>query len=407
MSVTGIIAEYNPFHLSHSYHFKKAKEISNSGAVIAIMGGNFLQRGEPAIVDKWARTEMALKAGIDLVLELPFVFASRSAFWFAQGSVKSLAATGIITNLAFGAETSDLQALIIIAQKLNREDMLFSKTLEFFLKSGYSYPKSRTLTLEQQLNALEITIDIGELNNPNNVLALAYLRVLDQLNSDIEPVLITRIGSYHAQEPEKKAASATAIRKLILNHNDDWGKYVPASTKAILLKELSKGRGPVTLKSFEQSILAVLRRMKIEELRKIVEVTEGIENRLWELAQKTGDITSLLEKIKTKRYTYTRMQRLLIHSFLNFTEDLSVNEPQYLRVLGFNSRGKKLLKLMNSHSSLPIITKFSQGYKDVSETGRKMLDLEIRATDLYNLAFPNQNERQGRMDFYRSPVIIE
>ncbi|KJS18951.1 MAG: hypothetical protein VR72_20955 [Clostridiaceae bacterium BRH_c20a] len=405
MRVTGIVAEYNPFHLGHSYHVKKAKEISKADTVIAMMGGNFLQRGEPALVDKWTRTEMALRAGIDLVLELPFVFASRSASWFAQGSVKSLAKTEIITHLAFGAETANLPALKLIAQKLNREDIIFSETLESFLKLGYSYPKARTLTLQQQFT--EISIDINELNNPNNVLALAYLRVLDQLNSNIEPVLIKRIGSYHAQEPEKEIASATAIRKLILNHNDDWKKYVPTSTKDILVKELIRGRGPVTLKSFEQPILSVVRRMKIEELGRIVEVTEGIENRLWELAQKTGDITSLLEKIKTKRYTYTRMQRLLIHSFLNFTEDMSVDEPQYLRVLGFNSQGKKLLKLINSNSSLPIITKFSQGYKDISETGRKILDLEIRATDLYNLAFPNLKERQGRMDFYKSPVIID
>ncbi|KJS81487.1 MAG: hypothetical protein JM58_17000 [Peptococcaceae bacterium BICA1-8] len=407
MRVTGIIAEYNPFHLGHSYHLKKAKEISNADTVIAMMSGNFLQRGEPALIDKWTRTEMALKAGVDLVLELPFVFASRSASWFAQGSVKSLSKTGIITHLAFGAETANLPALKIIAQKLNREDDIFSETLDYFLKSGYSYPKARTLTLEQHFNGTEVSLDIGELNNPNNVLAVAYLRALDQLNSAIEPVLIKRIGSYHAQEPEKEVASATAIRKLILNHNEDWGKYVPASTKDILLKELSRGRGPITLKSFEQSILAVLRRMKIEELSRIVEVTEGIENRLWELAQKTGDITSLLERIKTKRYTYTRMQRLLIHSLLNFTDDISVDEPQYLRVLGFSSQGKKLLKLMNRHSSLPIITKFSQGYKDATETGRKILDLETRATDLYNLAFPNQKERQGRMDFYKSPVIIE
>jgi len=405
MRVTGIIAEYNPFHLGHLYHLKQAKEISKSEGVIAIMSGSFLQRGEPALVDKWARTEMALKAGVDLVLELPVVFSCRSAYRFAQGGVKSLAATGILTHLAFGAETNNLQGLRAVARKLNNENDTFGETLGNFLDLGYSYPKSRTLTLERQLVNNDFVL--SELDSPNNILAIAYLRVLEQLDCRIEPVTVQRIGSFHAQQPELGIASATAIRKLIENNDRSWLEYVPPPVGQILLREFKKGKGPVTLKALDQSILAVLRRMKIEEIKKIIEVSEGLENRLWELTRQTGNVEELLAKLKTKRYTYTRLQRLLIHAYLNFTQDLSTEEPEYLRVLGFNTQGKELLRLIKKYSQLPVITKFAQGYREVSEQGRKILDLEIVATNLYNLAFSNPEYRLGQQDFYRSPIIIE
>lgn len=397
MKVIGIIAEYNPFHLGHLYHLNQAKEkVNNHKGTVAIMSGSFLQRGEPALVDKWVRTETALRAGIDLVLELPVAFSSRSAYWFAQGGVKSLAATGIVTHLAFGAETADLEKLKESAQRINIEDPAFNQKMEEYLKQGHSYPKSRSLALENE-----------EINKPNDILAIAYLRALEQLNTTIEPILINRIGNYHSTVPEKGLASATAIRKLILKGDLKWTQYLPEWSSQLLLKEFKAGRGPVTLKSLEQAIIAVIRRMSPEEIREIIEVSEGLENRLFEIAQQTGDIEILLKKLKTKRYTYTRMQRLVIHTFLNFTQAHSINEPPYLRVLGFNSRGKELLKMMKKQSQLPIITKFSHGYQEINDSGRKILDLEVLATDLYYLGFPNTQQRKAKQDFYRSPVIID
>lgn len=395
MQVIGIIAEYNPFHLGHLYHLQEAKKKIENNGVVAIMSGSFLQRGEPALVDKWVRTEMALKAGVNIVLELPTAFAVRSAHWFAQGGVKSLAATGIVTHLAFGAETENLSHLKDLAQKINNEDPDLSQRIEEYLKLGYSYPKSRSLALGNH-----------DIYKPNDVLAVAYLRVLDQLESTMEPILIKRIGNYHAQKPEKGIASATAIRKLILNNDPSWVRYLPHWSSQLLLSAFKSGRGPVTLKSLEQAIMAVIRRMSPQEIKGIIEVSEGLENRLLEIAQQTGDIEILLNKLKTKRYTYTRIQRLLIHLFLNFTEELSIDSPQYLRVLGFNKRGRELLKIMKKRSTLPIITKFSRGYQEVNNTGKRILDLEILATDLYHLGFPKTQERKGHQDFYRSPMII-
>jgi len=208
MKILGIIAEYNPFHLGHQYHLQTAKEITKADAIIAVISSSFMQRGEPAIVDKWARCEMALKAGVDLVLELPTAFSCRSAYWFASGSIKSLAATGLVTHLAFGAESGKLSSLKEIASFLNSEDAQFKYYLNIFLNAGNSFPKARSLTLEKLLgeNAKNF---LEELNNPNNILALAYLRILEEIDSTIEPVLIKRVGEYHAQSPENGDISVT------------------------------------------------------------------------------------------------------------------------------------------------------------------------------------------------------
>lgn len=405
MKVLGIVAEYNPFHLGHAYHLNQAQKITQADGVVCIISSSFVQRGEPAIIDKWSRAEMAIAAGADLVLELPTFFSCRSAFWFAKGSVQSLAALGIITHLAFGAETAHLEKLDLIATILNEESPLFVNFLEENLKLGYSYPKAREITLKKIIK--NNNLDIEDLNNPNNILAIAYLRILKSLNSTISPIIIKRKGSYHAQQPEKNIASATAIRKMILENNSQWHNYVPPTTKDILEDNFKQGKGPVSIDSIEQGILTSIRQGGLARLKTILEVREGIENRLWQAAQTTGSIKQLLTSLKTKRYTYTRLQRLLIHSYLNFTKDCNFSNPEYLRILGFNKKGARLLKIAQEKSSLPLITKFANGYNTVSKEGKKMLDFEVQATDLYVLAYQNPQMRIGRQDFYHSPVIID
>lgn len=399
MKIMGIIAEYNPFHLGHSYHLNKAREIIQPDGIIAVLSGNFLQRGEPALIDKWARAQMALRGGIDLVLELPAAFACRSALWFATGGVKTLENTGIVSHLAFGAEANNLKILLEVANLLNSETPEFKTALAKYLDQGLSYPQARHLALEtldhQNLKGLE---------NPNNILAIAYLRSLELIQSQMQPVLIKRQGNYHSTNIEEGFMSASAIRHSFAVNNRIWQEHVPPTTKDILEEQVAQGKGPVYFHNFSESILAIIRRSSPNELKNIIEMEEGLENRVFQVAQSATSLNELMEMLKTKRYTYTRIQRLLIHILINFRQDCIFEEPQYLRVLGFNNQGKELLKLIKTKSLLPIITKFAHGRKLLSPAGQKMLDLETRATDIYALGFPAQEHRCGRQDFYRSPI---
>ncbi|MFZ5943789.1 MAG: nucleotidyltransferase [Bacillota bacterium] len=406
MKVLGIVAEYNPFHNGHFFHLQEAKKKINPDGTVCILSSCFLQRGEPAFVDKWARAKMALAGGVDLVLELPQVFACRSAFWFAQGSVKSLTASGVVTHLAFGAETNNLNQHIQIARFLNKEDFIFNRHLKKNLALGYSFPKARSRSLGEISNDGEDIADLGMLNNPNNILAIAYLRVLDLLDTPILPLIIKRIGSYHSELPEDGFASATAVRKMILKGDNRWIDFVPPTTREILLEEFAQGKGPVTIDRYQQSIISTIRRKDITSLEKIIEINNGLESRLWQSAQNTGNIHELLNYLKTKRYTYTKLQRMLIHVLLNFTNNLSSNEPSYLRILGFNSKGKEILGLMKEKTKIPVITKFADGFEKVSPQGRDILDFEARATDLYVLGFTNNLHQKGRQDFYRTPIVL-
>ena len=401
MKIIGIVAEYNPFHLGHSYHLNKARETIQPDGVIAVLSGNFLQRGEPAFVDKWARTQMALKGGIDLVLELPTVFACRSAFWFATGAIKTLESTGIVSHLAFGAETNNLSILAEMANLLNTEPPEFKNFLAKYLNQGLSYPQARNLALESLSNNIKV------LGTPNNILAIAYLRSLQMIESQIEPVLIKRKGNYHSSNIEEGFMSASAIRHNIANDGIIWQDHVPLTTKVLLEEQIAQGKAPVYPYNFSESILAIIRRSSPDELKNIIEMEEGLENRVFQVAQNATSLNELIAKLKTKRYTQTRIQRLITHILINFKQDFVFNEPQYLRVLGFNNKGKEMLKLIKAKSQLPIITKFAHGQKKISPPGQKMLELEIRSTDIYALGFPSPQHRYGGQDFYRSPISIE
>lgn len=410
MNVLGIVAEYNPFHEGHLYHLNESRRIVKPDFTICILASNFLQRGEPSLVDKWSRTKMALEAGIDLVLELPTAFSCRSAFYYASGAITSLVKTGLTTHLAFGTETSDLSQLQDIAHIINKEDPIFKSLLHGFLDKGHSFPKARMLSLEKVLDLNPGALDL--LDRPNTILALSYLQVLDILKSDISPVGILRKGDYHSLDSHDntqgsspvKFASASAIRELIKNEDSLWEKNLPDFTRKILVDEFEKGKGPVFIDNLEENIIATIRRSSPFELEKIIEINEGLENRIYQAAQKHSNIHELLAEIKTKRYAYTRLQRSLAHIYLNYEKDLNFTEPSYLRILGLNTKGQTLLKYMKEKSQLPLINKFASAFKMVDPPGKKMLELEARASDLYSLAFTNPQYRHGRQDYYTSPL---
>lgn len=420
LKVLGIVAEYNPFHMGHLYHLQKAQEIVNPNFTIALMSGNFTQRGEPAIVDKWARTQMALKNGIDLVLELPTLYACQTAELFASGAVQILHHTGLVTHMAFGSEYTDSQDLKRIARILVKEPPKYKELLRTGLNKGLSFPSARLEAIKKYLLDEEQNTDLSStlintiMSGSNSILALEYLKALLRLNSPIEPVIIPRIGSsYNELGIKGKFSSATAIRNIILSGRG-WESIIPAipNTSLEILKEaIDCGRGPISLHSFEQLLLALVRRASSKEIATWMDVEEGLENRIKKFALESTNIEDFLLKTKTKRYTYTRLQRILIHGILTITRDNlmdfeSTGGPRYLRILGFNTRSTSLLNKLKETSHLPIITKPSHYYHLGDDNMRAMFQYDILATDLYSLAFPNKEQRMGGQELTQGVMMI-
>lgn len=437
MKILGIITEYNPFHNGHLYHLFKAKEITRADYVVAVMSGNFLQRGEPAIINKWARTKMALNAGVDLIIELPFVFSTQDANGFAFGAVKLLDSLQIIDYLCFGCETDNLDTLCSISNFLHIEPQKYKELIVYNSRNGYEFPKARSQALceyhrifgidgLEKISPLELS---KLLKYPNNILALEYIKHLLNLKCKIKPIAIKRIGaSYHQKNIKGKISSATSIRYEILNNlsspktdlfilNDKIKSTIPPSGFSVLERELREGRGPITLDSYRQYILATLRRMSLEDISRIQGVTEGLENRIKKASLKSYSVEQLINSIKTRRYTRTKIQRIILHIMMNLSkEDITIFNkygPLYARVLGFSKKGKTLLRAIKKNSSMPLISKLSNYLRQtifeennhVRNRLVKMLDYDILATDIYVLGNKKAEDRVARLDFTHKIVI--
>ena len=408
MQTIGIVAEYNPFHCGHQYHIAQSKlQCPEADGIIAVMSGNFTQRGEPAIFDKWTRTKAALQGGADLVLELPTAFATRSAGYFARGAVLTLAATGIVSHLSCGVENTPQQDMAYtlqqIAALLADEPEPYREALQHSIGEGMAYPQARQKALQ------ELHISGAELlDTPNNILALEYLQNIASDNLPIAPLLIPRAGNYHAEHiptDAKQFASATAIRKLILEDNRTWQNQMPDPCAQTLSEHLSKAYPPMHIDDFLHPLLFLLRRTTPSELQTMAEMTEGLENRILEAAHRDiHSVNDLCMAIKSKRYTYTRIQRTLLHILLNFTEQYAANEPAYIRVLGFNATGQKLLKEMKKKAQLPVLIRPARQKNELSEQGRKLLDLDVRATNLYYTGYQNPALRKTGLDYTILPI---
>ncbi|MBZ4655437.1 MAG: hypothetical protein JG781_2796 [Peptococcaceae bacterium] len=415
MNIAGIIAEYNPFHLGHLYHLQETRKKTAAEGIICVMSGHFVQRGEPSLVNKWARAEMALAHGADLVLELPALYATRSAYWFARGGVETLVHTGIVTHLSFGVEALEPEALEKAAGLLARETSDFQANLKNFLDEGLSFPKARA-------QALSLKIPEGEAiwHQPNIILALSYLRTIKEKKLAIKPVIIERQGAgYHDKNlTPGKYASASAIREELFKALESKEvslkkveEFLPQAAITILRREFAAGRGPLSLEDFTPQLLTLLRRSELPELQRIIDIKEGLENRIRSAANTATSIRDFLAKLKTKRYTYTRLQRFLIHLLLNYTMDKEADLPEgppYLRVLGFTSHGRKLLKIIKGNSPLPVITKggHAQKYLTNCKNFSTFWEMEIKATNLYTLLYSEPKQRLGNLDYLRGPVYI-
>ncbi len=416
----GLIVEYNPLHNGHAYHYQRSLEISKADAVIAVMSGNFLQRGEPAVVNKWARAEMALRLGIDLVIELPVLYASQPAEWFAYGAVSALDATGVVDHICFGSESGDIEGLLCIAEHLHNEPDSFRLTLKEALKSGTSYPEAYSLSVARwfELQQLKLPEDFNpeQLAQPNNSLGFHYIMALKRLNSAIKPLTIsrTKAGYNQADITDASIASATALRNIIMQRKEleAIAPFVPASTLDILRREWDQGQAPIHWDRYLKQLLQHIISRSPDELRQIYEVNEGLEHRLksaihefncaaLNLGEPFG-FEKLLETIKTKRYTRTKLQRTLLRILLNhskaqITKDTLYRGVNYLRILGFSDKGRALLKRMKHTAKVPIIT-------NVNRDNAAMLELDLQASSVYALGYPQIDSRKLLQDYYQSPL---
>lgn len=427
MNILGIIAEYNPFHNGHLYHLKKSKAIFDADGVIVVMSSNFLQRGEPALVDKWERTKMALAGGADIVIELPIPYALRSAEFFAYGGISLLDATGVVKYVSFGSESGNLAKLQWIAKLLANEPVELAHLIHNYLDTGLSYPSARTRALAEYARVycgLEAPSEeeIEDLtSNPNNILSLEYIKAIHRLETPLIPVTIPRIhAGYHDTSIQHSIASATAIRENIWKKRNIGEELfdpqllqtLPESSQNILRNAFAEGKGPIFTEDFAAQVLTLVRRAQIEEIANLFDVRGGLEHRIKEAADQALSIYDLVERIKTKRFTWTRIQRTIFHLLLNLTSiDCEyfdqLGGPQYIRVLGFTPRGQHILAKMKDQARLPIITRVAKYYNrlDTPEPIARMLNYEIRATNLYSLVTPNPTHRRGHRDLLEHVII--
>ena len=417
MNVLGLIVEYNPFHNGHKYHLEKSKQLCSADFTICVMSGNFIQRGEPAIIDKWARSEMALLAGVDLVIEIPQVYAMSTAEFFGFGAIKLLDSLGIVTHVCFGSEHGKIDELEIISDILIDEPASYKKHLKSCLNKGFSYASSRECAVNMYFseNSDNHHVDAAIMSSSNNILAIEYLKAIKRIKSSIRPATIKRVSnSYNEKELTGSVSSATAIRNKIksegINSKSIAGS-LPPYCLSILKDNFDNKKGPVFIDSFDGIIMSLLRKKSVDELRNLPYVAEGLENRIKKACLETTSINELIDKVSTKRYTRTRIQRILFSmlSGLTANELDTFNEyggPQYIRVLGFNEKGRDVLSKIKKTAMLPVITKPSTYARSCNPLLRKMLEYDSLSTDLYVLTYNNPRHMKAGDEFTKSPVII-
>ena len=400
MNALGLVVEYNPFHNGHFYHFAESKKETNADVVIAVMSGNFLQRGEPALVSKWERTKMALSCGVDLVIELPYAFATQKANTFANGAVSILEALKC-QSLCFGSEVGKISSFIDANKFLLKSKQQYDELIKKQIKTGVSYPTALTNAFQQLTNGREIL----DLSLPNNILGFHYVKAIREQRAQMKPFTIKRTSAgYHDQNfASPTIASATSIRKSIFSNEGDITNYVPDATLQILNEyKIEKG----ILHNWEQYfhlLKYTIMTMTEEDLLTIYEVEEGLENRIKKNILHAHSFQDFMERIKTKRYTWTRLQRLCTHILTRTTKQQMsfVNDSQtapYIRLLGMSSKGQEYLRSIKKQVDLPMISK-------LATFRHPLLDLDIKATNTYNMIFQEPLRSKLLIAEYATPPI--
>lgn len=386
MKIAGIICEYNPFHNGHKYHIEQTREKFGATHIVAVMSGNFTQRGDVAIIDKYKRAKTALENGVDMVIELPVAFALSSAEQFAQGAVHLLNSLGCVDILSFGSECGDIKLLEETAGAV----FYAQESDEFmnFMKRGATYPVALQKTIEHFYTD-EV---IETLATPNNTLAVEYIKALNQLGSSIAPVTVKRYGAAHDSEKTdvNTILSASELRKRIIANEDN----------SLLMPE-SDFSNTADLLRLENAILSKLRMMTKAEIEKTPNVMLGLENRIYKAVRAATSLPELLVLIKSKRFTMARIRRIILSAFLGITKSDLKNMPAYVRILGMNENGKQILSAADC--KLPVNTSLMSLLKS-GEIAKKQASLEERCDNIYALSL--QKRLSCGLDFTAKPIIL-
>ena len=376
MKIIGIIAEYNPFHNGHLYQIQKIKELYPDSLIIAIISTNFTERGELSLLNKWDKTKICLDNNIDLVIELPTLYATQSADMFAYGAINILNSLKIDT-LVFGTESDNLDELKTLASiQINNKE--YDNLVKNYLDKGINYPTAMS-------NAL---FDITKIKiaKPNDLLALSYIKEIIKNNYKITPINIKRTNDYHSKKIKSNIVNASLIRELIKD-GKDISKYVPDITNRYLNKDITLENAFNLLR---YSIL-----INKDNLNDILTIDEGIENRILKQINRSKNYQELVMNIKTKRYTYNKINRMLIHILLGYKKIDNTKET-YLRILGFNQKGRNYLNLIKKEINIPIFTSYKPNKSSI-------LDLELKSTYIYSLIINDYS--QVEKEYKNKPII--
>ncbi|MFD1038764.1 nucleotidyltransferase [Virgibacillus byunsanensis] len=403
MKACGLIVEYNPFHNGHVYHIQEAKKTSNADCMIAVMSGSFLQRGEPAIIDKFYRTKAAIRAGIDIMLELPYPFAVQSSDLFAKGSVQTLSEIGV-SDICFGSESGNISHFITSYHAFKEKESVFKETLKKFLSQGESFPEASKIAYKE----IGLSTSNMDLTQPNNILGFSYVKAILDNHLSIEPLTIKRSKSgYHDQSITSSIASATSIRKQLLNSSElssSTTDTLPEETISQLKQYKKESSIWHSWKDYFPLVHYRVMTMTTEELAAIQGVDEGLEYRIKKTAKKATSFNGWIESIKTKRYTWTRLQRIFVHILTNtrkrdmeFIHELS--SVPYVRLLGMTKKGQAFLNVRKKEMDVPIISKLSLNV-------HPMLSLEEKATNAYYSILPNKDKLKFYNQELHTPIMI-
>lgn len=401
MSVIGIVGEYNPFHYGHKHHISETKRLLGEDCpVVCAMSGDFIQRGEAAVYSKFARAEAAVCSGVDLVLELPLPWTLSSAEGFARGAVGLLGATGIITHLSFGSECGETEVLETIAETLIDPFIGAQIRAELAADEGISFALARQRAVAKRLGEVA-----SQLETPNNILAVEYIKAIYNQGLSMKPMTVQRFGSGHDKMSDGSGHRSAAEIRRTLSAGGDISGLVPEEAYAVYRREDKLGRGPVTAEKLEDAVLSRLRMLPPEVYAALPDAAEGLNNRIFRAAMEENSVDAVLAASKSKRYALSRIRRMVMCAALGINAGHSADTPPYIRVLAANERGCALLHDMKTRARAPVITKPA----DVKSLGGECLEmfrLCSSAHDMYVLGYGAKQEKRGGADWRTSPRIL-